>query len=203
MAKRDEKKALSRNKLLESAARCFAEKGYDGCSVADIAKEAGMSAGNLYIHFASKEELFKTMIQQEHGVAAEKMRQATKDNPSLQFIMDSLHKCIRDVGYPVDHRLWTEILAVSARNESLREAFLASDRIMRDAFVDLLNKAAERGEVDKSLDFEGVSIWIYALVDGLIARVADDKTFDLEKHIITFDRLVLRALGAPEMMIKR
>lgn len=196
MAKREERKALSRQKLLESAAKCFAQKGYDGCSVADIAAEAGMSQGNLYIHFTSKEELFKTMIQQEHGDAAEKMRRAAAKNPSLQFILDSLHKCIRDVGFPVDHRLWTEILAVSARNESIRAAFLASDRIMRDAFVELLKKTAERGEVDKNLDFEAVSIWIYALVDGLIARVADDAAFDFKQQIKTFDFLVLRALGA-------
>lgn len=196
MVKREEKRTNSRNRLLEAAATCFAKSGYDGCSVADIAKEAGMSAGNLYIHFSSKEELFKTMIQQEHGGAAEKMRLAANHEPSLMVIMESLHKCIRDVGYPVDHRLWTEILAVTARNESLRETFLASDRVMRDAFVELLKKAADRGEVDKNLDFEAVSIWIYALADGLIARVADDRDFDLEKHIAVFDALILRALGA-------
>lgn len=201
--KREEQKALSRRKLLESAAKCFAEKGYDGCSVADIASAAGMSQGNLYIHFASKEELFKTMIQQEHGEAAEKMRHAASETPSLQFILDSLHKCIRDVGFPVDHRLWTEILTVSARDETIRAAFLASDRVMRDAFVELLKKAAERGEVDKNLDFEAVSIWIYALVDGLIARVADDRDFDFKKQIETFDYLVRRALGAAAKPKKR
>ena len=196
MAKREEQKALSRGKLLESAAACFAEKGFDGCSVTDIAAKAGMSQGNLYIHFASKEDLFKTMIQQEHRDAAEKMRQGAAENPSVRFILDSLHKCIKDVGYPIDHRLWTEILAVAARNDSIREAFLASDRIMRDAFVELLRGAAERGEVDGKMDFEAVSIWIYALVDGMIARVADDTAFDIEKQIKTFDFLVLRALGA-------
>jgi len=203
MAKREEQKALSRRKLLESAAKCFAQKGYDGCSVADLAAEAGMSQGNLYAHFSGKEELFKTMIQQEHGDAAEKMRRAAGEKPSLQFILDLLHKCIRDVGYPVDHRLWTEILAVAARNESIREAFLASDRVMRDAFVALLEKAAEQGEVDGNLDFEAVSIWIYALVDGLIARVADDEAFDFEKQIKTFDFLLLRALGATATAGKR
>ena len=196
MAKREERKALSRRKLLESAAKCFAEKGYDGCAVADIAAAAGMSQGSLYIHFANKEALFTAMIRREHGEAAVKMRRAATEDPSLRFILDSLHKCIRDVGYPVDHRLWTEILAVAARNDSIRKVFLASDRIMRDAFLELLEKAAERGEVDGGLDFEAVSIWIYALVDGMIARVADDISFDLENQIETFDFLVLRALGA-------
>lgn len=196
MAKREEQKAQSRQKLLESAATCFAQKGFGGCSVADIAAEAGMSQGSIYVHFSSKEELFKTMIYLEHSSAAEKMRRAAAATPTFQFILDSLHKCIRDVGFPVDHRLWTEILAVSARNETIREAFLVSDRIMRDAFVDLLKIAAQHGEVDENLDFEAVSLWIYSLVDGLIARVADDGSFDFEKHMGMFDLLVCRALGA-------
>lgn len=196
MSKREAQKAQSRQKLLESAAKCFAEKGFDGCSIADIAAVAEMSQGNVYVHFSSKEELFACMIQQEHGSATIAMRQAAEEAPSFQFIMKLLHKCIRDVGFPIDHRLWVEILAVSARNESIRTAFLASDRAMRDAFVDLIRKAADLGEVDKTLDYEAVSIWLYALVDGLIARAADDSAFDFEKQIETFDFLVRRALGA-------
>lgn len=197
MVKREEQKARSRQKLLESAATCFAEKGYDGCSVADIAAAAGMSQGSLYAHFANKEDLFITMIQHEHGDGAAKMRLAASEAPSIHTVLDLLHHCIRDVGYPIDHRLWVEILAVTARNESIRQAFLASERLMRDAFVELLKNAADRGEMDASLDFEAVSIWIYALADGLIARAADDKAFDFDRQIATFDFLVLRALGAP------
>lgn len=196
MSKRDEKREQSRQRLLASAARCFAEKGFDGCSISDIAASAEMSQGNVYVHFAGKEELFACMIQQEHGDAAVKLRDAALAAPSLQSVLDLLNKCIRDVGFPIDHRLWVEILAVSARNETVRKAFLASDRVMRDAFVELLEKAAALGEVDADLDFEAVSIWIYALVDGLIARAADDANFDFEKNIKTFDFLVRRALGA-------
>lgn len=196
MSKREDQKANSRAKLLHSAAKCFAAKGYDGCSIADIAAGAKMSQGSVYTHFASKEDLFICMIQKDHGDAAEKMWKAAAEAPSFRFIIETLHQCIRDVGFPVDHRLWVEILAVSARNDSIRAAFLASDRIMRDAFVELIKKAAELGEVDKNLDFEAVSIWIYALVDGLIARVADDATLDIEKQIDMFDLLVYRALGA-------
>ena len=203
MAKREEQKAASRQKLLESAAHCFAKKGFDGCSIADIAAEAEMSQGSVYVHFANKEDLFKCMIQQEHGDAAAIMRRAAAEAPSFQRIMDLLIKCIRDVGFPIDHRLWVEILAVSARNDSIRMAFLASDRMMRDAFVELIRKAAQLGEVDKNLDYEAVSIWVYALVDGLIARAADDADFDFDTQIATFDFLVRRALGAPPGGAKR
>lgn len=203
MARKEKQKAQTRQKLLIAAASCFAEKGYDQCTVADISKAAGMSQGSMYVHFASKEELFKCMIQQEHGEAAEKMRQAAEEAPSFETIMEMLVKCVRDVGFPIDHRLWIEILAVAARNETIREAFLESDRIMRDAFVSLIKKAAKLGEVDKKLDYEAVSVWIYALVDGLIARTADDSCFDFEEHLKTFDLLVRRALGAAPKKISQ
>lgn len=196
MVKREVQKERTRRKLLVSAAKCFAEKGFDGCSVADIAGEAGMSQGSLYVHFSSKEDLFKCMIRQEHGEGAVKLREAAEKAPSLDALMELLAQCIRDVGFPIDHRLWTEILAVAARNETIRVAFLESDRLMRNAFVDLIKKAAGRGEVDDQLDYEAVSVWIYALVDGLIARTADDSNFDFNSHLETFDLLVRRALGA-------
>lgn len=195
MVKREEKKAQTRKNLLISAAKCFAEKGFEGCSVADVAAEAKMSQGSLYVHFSGKEELFKCMIQQEHHEAALKMSDLARETPSLQAIIDVLAKCICDVGFPIDHRLWVEILAVSARNESIRRSFLTSDRAMRNAFVELIEKTAERGEVDKNLDFEAVSLWIYALVDGFIARKAVDRGFNFETEMATFERLVRQALG--------
>lgn len=148
----------------------------------------------MYVHFKSKEELFKTMIEEEHAQGAEKARQAAGITPYLDGIVGVMADCIRDVGFPVDHRLWTEILAVAARDPSVRQAFVASDKAMREVFVNLLRKAAEAGEVDASLDFDAVSIWLYALVDGLIARTADDPDFNFHKHLHVFEALIHRAL---------
>lgn len=127
MGKRETQKNETRQKLLAAAAACFAEKGYSACSVSDIVTRAGVSQGNLYVHFKNKEELFKVMIQEEHGQGADKIRQVQTGPPYLPAILDLLTDCIKNVGFPVDHRLWTEVLAVAARDESVRQAFLASD----------------------------------------------------------------------------
>ena len=194
MTKREAQKLETRQKLLNAAAVCFAEKGYAGCAVADIAAQAGVSQGNLYGHFKNKEDLFITMIRDEHSQGAEKARQAAESERYLQGILNTMADCIRDVGFPVDHRLWTEILAVAARDAAVREAFAASDKAMREVFVELLKKAAASGEIDSSLDLEAVSVWLYSLVDGLIARTADDPDFDFNKHMAVFETLVRRAL---------
>jgi len=47
-----------RAEILGAALRCFARKGYRGTSMADIIAEAGLSAGAIYGHFSSKQELF-------------------------------------------------------------------------------------------------------------------------------------------------
>src|SRR5215469_17322934 len=49
--------AETRKRLLAAAADVFAERGYDGTRVADIAAAAGVSNGALYAHFGSKAEL--------------------------------------------------------------------------------------------------------------------------------------------------
>ncbi len=49
--------AENRQRLLDAAARLFRERGFDGVTVADVAKEAGLTHGAFYGHFASKEDL--------------------------------------------------------------------------------------------------------------------------------------------------
>lgn len=53
----------TRAQLLDAAARVFAERGYDGAGIADIARTAGLSSGAIYAHFSSKAELFTTVLE--------------------------------------------------------------------------------------------------------------------------------------------
>lgn len=55
-------RAESRAKIIGIARHLFAERGFDGCNVSDIAKLAGMSQGNLYWHFSSKEAIFQAVL---------------------------------------------------------------------------------------------------------------------------------------------
>ena len=47
----------TRERLVDAAARVFELKGYEGATVALIAREAGVTAGAIYVHYASKAEL--------------------------------------------------------------------------------------------------------------------------------------------------
>ena len=52
-------------RILDAAARLISHYGYDKTSVSDIADAAGISKGAIYLHFASKDELFEAVLLRE------------------------------------------------------------------------------------------------------------------------------------------
>ncbi len=52
-----EQVAENRERILEAATQRFRERGFEGIGVADLMKEAGLTHGGFYGHFASKEDL--------------------------------------------------------------------------------------------------------------------------------------------------
>jgi AcrR family transcriptional regulator len=53
----EEHKQAMRRRIQDAALACFARKGFAGASMADIVKEAGLSAGAVYVYYSSKAEL--------------------------------------------------------------------------------------------------------------------------------------------------
>jgi AcrR family transcriptional regulator len=74
--KRQRQKDKRRDAILNAARATFAEKGYEGTTVADIAKEAGVAAGTVYLYYASKTDLFAALNQKLFGVINEALQRA-------------------------------------------------------------------------------------------------------------------------------
>ena len=67
--------------IIEAAVRIFARKGYYNARVSDIAREAGMAAGTIYLYFKTKDDILVTLFREKmaHFVAA--LRKAIADEP--------------------------------------------------------------------------------------------------------------------------
>lgn len=73
----------TKERLLEQAARLFAERGYAGVSLEDIAQAAGFTKGAVYSHFGSKEQTFLAALRAEiAALAALRHRSARPDEGS-------------------------------------------------------------------------------------------------------------------------
>ena len=62
----EERSRGTRHDLVEAARGLFAEHGYAGASLAQIAAAAGITTGAVYHHWENKQELFHTVIEQVH-----------------------------------------------------------------------------------------------------------------------------------------
>lgn len=62
-----------RRQIMEGARAEFLKSGFDGTSMNDIARTAGVSKGTLYVYFPSKEHLFEALIREEKRLQVERM----------------------------------------------------------------------------------------------------------------------------------
>jgi AcrR family transcriptional regulator len=54
-----------RRQILDGASKVFMDLGFDGASMGEIARAAGVSKGTLYVYFADKNRLFEAIVEEE------------------------------------------------------------------------------------------------------------------------------------------
>jgi AcrR family transcriptional regulator len=62
--RRDEARALFRNAILDAAEAVFAERGFHGARIQDIAERARIAVGTVYNHFADKDEVLSALLDE-------------------------------------------------------------------------------------------------------------------------------------------
>jgi TetR/AcrR family transcriptional repressor of nem operon len=77
--------AKNRQRILEVSGKLFREKGFDGVSVADIMKGAGLTHGAFYGHFASKDDLAAQACANGVGKIQDTWTALAGDNPADQL----------------------------------------------------------------------------------------------------------------------
>ena len=63
-SKRQRRKDARPGELLDAALEIFVEKGFAATRVEDVARQAGVSKGTVFLYFPSKEELFKAVVRE-------------------------------------------------------------------------------------------------------------------------------------------
>src|SRR6188472_4445623 len=82
--------SAKRLQILEGARRVFLASGFDGASMGEIAKAAGVSKGTLYVYFDSKEKLFEALTIEEKECLAEVVFRLDADDPDVRAVLTRL-----------------------------------------------------------------------------------------------------------------
>jgi TetR/AcrR family transcriptional regulator, cholesterol catabolism regulator len=172
-----------RQELTRIAARLFAERGYQGTSLADLAAALGVAKPSLYHHIASKEDLLWELAQE----GAEAFHAGLDGVPASLPATDRIRLALRAHLAAVAGQL--DVATIFVREwryleGGRRDAFLAERRRYEDRVRELFREGVERSELRTDLDlatatllFLSAANWAYTWLrpgsdtDGLADRL--------------------------------
>jgi AcrR family transcriptional regulator len=170
--------------IMEAAATVFAERGFRGTRVADIAQRAGIGKGTIYEYFRSKEDLFTRLFhwytEQAYSSMLGTAHEST-DSPltvlrrSCESLLVSCHE-MQEL-YPLTMEFWSASTASEFR-EGLSEEFRRLYEQFRGAIADILRAGKARGEVRPQVEPEAVAAVLVGALDGLFLQAWFDPHFD-------------------------
>jgi AcrR family transcriptional regulator len=143
---RVERKAQTRQQLVEAAARVFARKGYGGASVDDIAAEAGFTVGALYSNFGGKQELFLAAFERHCDQDLAQVRELLATDQPLDQQLAAVTR--RFGNLDEEHRQWwllsLELWLYAQRDPVTRQRLAALRQKVRQTIADALQQQATR-----------------------------------------------------------
>ncbi|MFI6924611.1 TetR family transcriptional regulator [Nonomuraea spiralis] len=186
--------AETRQRLLRAAAEVFAERGYDGTRVADIAAAAGVSNGALYAHFGSKAELLVAALGAHGRRRLADLFAADPDRP----VPDLLLEIGRWLPQRRDARgyLIVEALVAARRDEDVARPMRDHVGESAGSMAALVRLAQDRGELDPALSPAALAHFCLLLSMGSALVTPDLHAVDDEEWAALLARVV-GALTAP------
>jgi len=166
-----------RNEILDAARRCFVRSGFHGASMQEICAEAGMSPGNLYRYFASKEALIAGISERDRAEVAAEFAAADLSQGVFKVIeaLATHHFSQRPDEQVL---LCTEVMAQARRHPDIAAISQNFDRDVRQWLRALLDEGVKRGDIAADVDLDGVITMLMIIADGVWWRRALQKDFD-------------------------
>jgi AcrR family transcriptional regulator len=186
-----------RQQILDAAIRVFAEHGYHGARVGDIAEDAGVAHGLLYHYFASKDDVLRTIFVENWGELIKRFRVVEQTDEPAEEKLAGIAKILLRT-WRNDPALVTVMVREVARSQHLQgqvtevsEAFDIIQRVIEEGQA----SGAFRSGVDARL-----ASWVFyggleEVLTGWVLRQLPDSEHDVTKAERTAIELALRGLS--------
>ena len=155
------RKQQKRKNIMDAAFALFNKEGVKKVKISDIAKHADVSQVTIYNHFTSKEELVRAVLKdymhQQFGAFKELMQQERSFAELIEVIVFEKHRAVESL----DPSLLQEMLTADEELKAYVDHFYRTQTL--PLFVQLLEKARERGEINASLSMEAIMFYLNAI----------------------------------------
>jgi AcrR family transcriptional regulator len=169
--------ADARRALLAAAAELFAQRGFRGASVDEIAQRAGYSKGALYWHFDSKDDLFFALMDESVDAPTREMIDLLQGAPPEQDMAPEASRRLVELVSEqrelllLDHEYWAQ----AARDPDLRRRYCARRQELRAALGRALEvRLAHLGAPAPEIALDEMA----TVVMGLSAGLAQERLID-------------------------
>jgi AcrR family transcriptional regulator len=190
-----------RTQILEAAMAVFARQGFDQARMDDIAQEAGLSKGALYLYYKSKDAIIAAILQFFFSRAMKKLQGflESEEPPSVREQLLRLNQ------YYVAEMKWMvsllplsfQFYAVAARQKTVRQFLKRYFTDYREVLAALVQRGIDRREF-RLVQAERVAITIAALYEGLaLLWMVDPEATQWEQTGESSLLLLLDGLAAP------
>jgi AcrR family transcriptional regulator len=166
---REESRARTRALLIEAAGKVFAERGFTGAPVEEIAARAGFSRGAFYSNFASKDDLFLAVLDAYIDAEVASLTRTLDSNPTPEAFWEFLRA--RAVRRAREGRewslLWAEFWLHVVRNPDLAPKLAARQRAGREAIARAIEIQCEQIGMTLPIPAGDLASVMMAVDDGL------------------------------------
>lgn len=188
----------SRKAILVAAADVFAEKGYRGTSLTEIANRVGMTQPGLLHHFKTKDELLLAVVE-DYEALPERVQSLQERLAPERFELAAQLEYLAstNAGARQEQLLLTTLSAEAIPlNHPLHEYFLHRYKRFRRALTEIFVRAQDSGAVRSDVNAADVAREVIATLDGLhLQWLLDPKEINLKKAMRDYARRLTAELS--------
>lgn len=167
-----------RSRILAAAATVFAQRGFAGASIDQVAAAAGFTKGAVYSNFLSKDELFLALMDAQVLARVELVRRVLADaRDSKQAVVEIGDQLARASADQSDWQLlFLEFWQRAIREPAVRKQFVAHRRALRKSIAQAIQDALPSGPDGAVWSAEDLTVLALALSNGLAIETLADPT---------------------------
>ncbi|HYH50150.1 MAG TPA: TetR/AcrR family transcriptional regulator [Acidimicrobiia bacterium] len=197
-ASRPRKSDATRQRILDAAAKVFRDKGYAGARLTDIAAAAGMQAGSLYYHFASREELVEEVLRAGVEEALEFIRREVEALPPEAPATERLRTAIRShllMVLEIGDYTSANIRILGQLPEEIRKRHLVDQRQLGAYMQQLLEAARQAGEIRADVDLSVIRMLVFGALNWAVEWYQPGGRVTADEVANAFLAMIFEGLG--------
>lgn len=187
-------------RILEAAIKVFAEKGFHQATVAQIAQEAGVADGTIYLYFKNKDDILVQFFNYKTKQVFSRFRtEVDKADNAVDKLRNLIRRHLAE--FQADRNM-----AILYQSETHQRARMVEEQIkeMSTMYLDIVSEIVEQGQqegrIRKNLYLGLVKRFILGAVDEVINTwIHSDAEYDLVTMADPLVELVINGIGSRAM----